>query len=305
MIQGEGGAKAAIRLLPAYINRGEMECKVVIGALETESLQAAFEYLIERLDPKADEFDATERFRLMTWPHGETAMDFFTRYLEEAKTAQITHKQACRFMVTQLPQEVQPKLKELVTPQTADLSEDGAVKFSAEIRQALQSKGIPLDKGWRGVNSPKVCYAKTIEVTSGADHGAVSSEDDEDTVQTVRVRGSEPRFPKSKKATPSERKCFGCGQPGHFIRECPHKRCAVCSQSGHRTSYCPSKRNLSYGKKSVIDRGKVYQVSTSENAVTLIVRIQGKEVAAMFDTGATPCIIDRGTVERLNLTQII
>ena len=152
MIQGEGGAKAAIRLLPAYINRGKMECKVVIGALETESLQAAFEYLIERLDPKADEFAATERFRLMTWPPGETAMDFFARYLEEAKTTQITPKQACRFMVTQLPQEMQPELKEWVTPQTPDLSEDGAVKFSAEIRQALQSKGIPLDKGWCGVN---------------------------------------------------------------------------------------------------------------------------------------------------------
>ena len=55
----------------------------------------------------------------------------------------------------------------------------------------------------------------------------------------------------------------------------------------------------------MIDRGNVYQVSTSENAVTLIVRIQGKEVAAMLDTGATPCVIDRGTVERLNLTQII
>ena len=58
-------------------------------------------------------------------------------------------------------------------------------------------------------------------------------------------------------------------------------------------------------RKEVGDRqGKRLPRSTSENAVTLIVRIQGKEVAAMLDTGATPCVIDRGTVERLNLTQI-
>ena len=47
----------------------------------------------------------------MTWPPGEYVTDFFARYLEEAIRAQLTAKQGCRFMLTQLPQEVLPKLK--------------------------------------------------------------------------------------------------------------------------------------------------------------------------------------------------
>ena len=86
------GLKAAIRLLPAYVNRGKMECKVVLGTLGLDSLDAVFIYLIERLDPETDEFAAAERFRLMTWPPGECATDFFARYLEEAIRAQLTPK---------------------------------------------------------------------------------------------------------------------------------------------------------------------------------------------------------------------
>ena len=90
LVLGEGGQKAAIRLLPAYVNRGKMECKVVLGTLGLDSLDAAFTYLVERLDPKTDEFAATEKFRLMTWPPGECVTDFFARYLEEAIRATLT-----------------------------------------------------------------------------------------------------------------------------------------------------------------------------------------------------------------------
>ena len=51
LVLGEGGKKAAIRLLLAYVNRGKMECKVVLGTLGLDSLDAAFTYLIERLTP--------------------------------------------------------------------------------------------------------------------------------------------------------------------------------------------------------------------------------------------------------------
>ena len=72
-----------------------------------DSLEEAFTYLIEHLDPEVDEYAAAESFRSMTWPSGELVTDFLARYLEEGKAAQLQSKQICRFMITQLPQETQ------------------------------------------------------------------------------------------------------------------------------------------------------------------------------------------------------
>ena len=75
--------KAAIKLLPAYVKRGRLEEKVVLGAMGKETLADAFTYLKERLDPEVDMFDAAANFRRMAWSPGEAIQDFFTRYLEE------------------------------------------------------------------------------------------------------------------------------------------------------------------------------------------------------------------------------
>ena len=45
----------------------------------------------------------------------------------------------------------------------------------------------------------------------------------------------------------------------------------------------------------------MYEITANEDAVTLQVRIEGRKVRAILDTGATPCVIDKGTVERLKL----
>ena len=124
LVQGEGGYKAAIRLLPAYVNRGKMECTLVLRTLGMDSLEEAFTYLIEHLDPEVDEYAAAESFRFMTWPSGELVTDFLARYLEEGKAAQLQPKQICRFMIIQLPQETQFKLKEWLGAQVADLAEN-------------------------------------------------------------------------------------------------------------------------------------------------------------------------------------
>ena len=67
-------------------------------------------------------------------------------------------------MLTQLPQKVLPKLKEWVNQQPADLSEDGAVKMETQMRQALNGKGIPLDRGLRGAGTEKVWVAKSMDM---------------------------------------------------------------------------------------------------------------------------------------------
>ena len=107
LLQGEGGYKAAISFLPAYVNRGKMECTLILRTLGMDSLEEAFTYLIEHLDPEVDEYAVAESFRSMTWPPGELVTDFLARYLEEGKAVQLQPKQICRFMITESPEETQ------------------------------------------------------------------------------------------------------------------------------------------------------------------------------------------------------
>ena len=68
---------AAIKILPAYLKRGRLEEKIVLSAIQKESLAEAFNYLKERLNPEEDEFLAAANFRGMTWIPGEAVQDFF------------------------------------------------------------------------------------------------------------------------------------------------------------------------------------------------------------------------------------
>ena len=63
--------KAAVKLLHAYVKRGRLEEKVVMSAVEKETIEEAISYLKERLYPEPDEFEAAANFRRMTWSPGE------------------------------------------------------------------------------------------------------------------------------------------------------------------------------------------------------------------------------------------
>ena len=109
LLQCEGGYKAAIRLLPAYVNRRKMECTLVLRTLGMDSLEEAFTYLIRHLDPEVDEYAAAESFRSITWP--PIGYGLSLQVLRGRKSRELQPKQISRFMITQLPQETQFKLK--------------------------------------------------------------------------------------------------------------------------------------------------------------------------------------------------
>ena len=69
--------KAAMKLLPAYVKRGRLEEKVELTAIGNDTLEDAFNYLKEKIDPEEDEFEAAAKFRRMTWTPSERAPDFW------------------------------------------------------------------------------------------------------------------------------------------------------------------------------------------------------------------------------------
>ena len=143
------GDGAAIKLLPAYLKRGRLKEKIVLSAIQKESLAEEFNYLKERLDPEEDEFLAAANFRRMTWTPDEAVQDFFARYLEEAMKAKLTPRAACTFMVSQAPLEVQRKLKDWVRPKEGSLSVEDALGLGSLLKRLLEEKGIPTDRGCR------------------------------------------------------------------------------------------------------------------------------------------------------------
>ena len=103
----------------------------------------------------------------MVWIPGESIHDFFTRYLEEAARAGLTAKTACIFMVSQVPHEVQQKLKEWIRAKVDTLSVEEAVNFGPTLRQELAEKAIPVDRGFHEGIGPKVSTVTEQGVTEG------------------------------------------------------------------------------------------------------------------------------------------
>ena len=218
--------KAAVKLLPAYVKRGRLEEKVGLRSTEKDTLEEAFAYLKERLDPEEDEFLAGANFRRMTWTPGEPVQDFFARYLEEATKAKLRPRAACVLMVSQAPAEVQPKLKDWVRPKEDTLSVEDALGFGPVLRRVLEEKGIPTDRG---------CRVQQI---------ATVSESEQDETLDKQIEPSDVRVVTYRSRRGPDRRqaprCFACGSTDHFIRTCPAKVCSICGEKGHKPADCPS-----------------------------------------------------------------
>ena len=211
--------------------------------------------------PDKDIFAAAERFRTMIRPPGELAR-LLVRYPDEAIQAELRPKQACVFFITQMPHEIQAKLKEWIRKQGAEVSEDNAMKMTGEIKRGLLLKDIPLDKGFRGVPVGRVASVNTSRKDSERE-----SQESEDERDTDKVRSKERQdwnrrqasfeeerdvnFIQSRRTNLSERRvttsrgqkavCNGCGKPGHLIKNCPECRHGDGQRFVNRENRYPSR----------------------------------------------------------------
>ena len=286
-----------MKLLPAYVKRGRLEEKVVLVAISKETLEEAFTYLKERLDPEEDIFDSAARFRAMTWIP-EPFQDFFARYLEEAFKAGVTAKTACILMVSQVPPEARIKLKEWIIPKGNDMSVEDALQFSTVVRKTLTEKGIPVSKGLRVQVIKERIGEKEASQENPESANSSSSETPSSTVQTIRYKRTT-----ADKRRSEPLKCYACGSSNHLVRFCPSRPCFTCGNVGHRPYNCPRRSGNRSGDEKLRETRKprVLQLSSGEEYVTVQIKIGSHKVAAMLNTGAKPSVIDYDTAVQIDL----
>ncbi|XP_030442425.2 uncharacterized protein LOC115664665 [Syzygium oleosum] len=99
--------------------------------------------------------------------------------------------------------------------------------------------------------------------------------------------------------------CFGCGQQGHMVRDCPYKRQGIQPQQGPaRLSNGVQSRNNTGDRPSA--QGRVYALTQedAENSDTIItgtVSLDNRTAYALFNTGATYSFVSKQFVRLAKL----
>ena len=108
-----------------------------------------------------------------------------------------------------------------------------------------------------------------------------------------RVSGNRPNRGSRQNQGAAPRTCYGCGRPGHFIKDC-RAQCTKCGKRGHIDSKCRS--NADEEKKT----SSVKRVN-SVKEVKMKIKINGRDVEAVLDTGSQHNLIKPETVHQMEL----
>ena len=109
-----------------------------------------------------------------------------------------------------------------------------------------------------------------------------------------RRDGPTRKYPASQ--FPKKGRYFICDSNRHFMAQCPERHCAKYGERGHEVRYCLHTR----GRRGVFQATTQHSV-VHETAVVVPVKWNGKPINVMMDTGADPSVVDRGTVQKMNI----
>ena len=218
----------------------------------------------------------------------------------------------CSILVSQVPDNIQPALH-LWLDEREGVDTKDARAFLVRVKTALVDKKISLDYDYRDLSLIALMTLDDEPAHQGSPkrvaRDEVATPDAEDGRTGVNTVKQDPRRANYRRRGPfrgnsrryttrvsSDARCFICDSARHFMAQCPERCCPKCGRKGHDIRGCRERDS-----QRDVFQASACSASTMETSVMLPVKINGREINAMLDTGADPSVVDRVTAQRLGL----
>ena len=135
-------------MLPAYVNRTfeDRECvREIVKTADTAS--EALDALAATLDPPIDQYSSRQALCRLTWQPGESIDHLYFKAKRLAAEAGVDLKFVASLIASQLPRDVESKIKGTVVEIDSDLEGAASRKLLTDIKRLLNDHGHALDKG--------------------------------------------------------------------------------------------------------------------------------------------------------------
>ena len=222
LLAEENGNVKAIQLLPAYVNRRTAERELIKDLMRSmDNLDNTLDALEKTLDPPVDAFTSMQQLGKLHWEPGQEIDDFFYIAKRKAAHAGTGMKFLASIVASQLPRDVQARVKDRVKAIGDDLEGDQGRELIQVVKRELTEHGHPLNRGNRdfegiakvAVISKPETYPESAS-TSGTDNEEKPAPNIRNTVSYSRgFRRGQSSL--SRSSTKRREGCYICGE-NHF-----------------------------------------------------------------------------------------
>ena len=219
------GEKRVIQMLSAYTNRSfaDRECVREVTKM-AQTAGEALDALVATLDPPTDQYSSRQSLCRITWQPGESIDCFFFKVKRLSAESGVDFKLAASLVASQLPPDVEGKIKATVVGADGDLESAASRKLLTDIKRELKDHGHALDKC--NIDLERIVKVAAVSYQVSADTPEPDSEaglatHEQSVAYTQHKRNWKRR---TSRAQPQHRQsgCYICGED-HLMRYCPQK----------------------------------------------------------------------------------